>query len=125
MRILLFLIVELMALLFLSFQAQAGERNYLVAAPATVDLEAVCSEHPGYEHTVIIGSPRGSMTWLKCEGYPDEILAAGCRMLGSTYSEVFSDPDSLGEYNAIFQPDSQGSPRPFGVFMGCEKEMGL
>jgi hypothetical protein len=125
MKAISFLIADLLALLCLSFPAQAGERNYLVAAPASVDLEAVCSENPGYEHTVIVGSPRGSMTWLKCEGYPDEVLAAGCRILGSTYPEVFAEPVSLGEYNAIFQPDTQGSPRPFGVFMGCEKEMGL
>ena len=44
-------------------------------------------------------------------------------MLGRTYAEVWSDPEKLTLYNAIFPPDEHGKTRAFGFFSGLENEM--
>jgi len=104
--------------------AYAGEtRNYLVYAGPGADIQSYISGLEGFDHTNTVAGPGGSMCWLRGDGTPP--VADGISVLGTSYAGVWSDTAPRAIYNSVFPPDEDGNPRPFGAFLGCEKEMGL
>lgn len=103
--------------------ACAAQGNHLIHAPAAVDMGAFCDNLEGFDHTNIVAGPGGSMVWLRGEGGVS--LLDGMTDMGGSYSEVWADPEKRAVYDSVYPPDASGNPRPFGVFMGCEQEMGL
>jgi len=101
---------------------------FLVKADPGLDLQAQCSvwDAEGYAHTAVVAGDGGSMTWI-CR--PDENCAPpvpdGMRVLGSRYDTVWGYPTLKAVYDSVYPPGKDGRSRPFGVFAGMEKEMGL
>lgn len=117
------LLFTLLFTLVMIITAFAGPGNHLVFAPPPVDLAAFCDGLTGFDHTNIVNGPGGCMVWLRGEGEP--VLMEGMTVLGASYTDAWTDPERRGIYDSVFPPDVWGNPRPFGVFMGCEEEMGL
>jgi hypothetical protein len=44
-------------------------------------------------------------------------------VMGSTYAEVWSDPERRALYNSVVSPDADGRPQAFGFFAGRESVM--
>ena len=95
---------------------------FLVHSSAPVDFEA-WADSKGYQNTNAATSSAGSMIWVASDSAP--ALDPGMDILGSRYDVIWSDPAKRAAYNGIVHPDGQGNPRPFAVFAGEEKEMGL
>jgi hypothetical protein len=97
----------------------------LIKADPGVDLCGWCSdwESEGFAHTNIAAGAGGSMVWLSGPNVPP--LPDGMRVLGSRYDQVLGYPTLLTVYDGVCPPDALGRPRPFAVFEGMEKEMGL
>jgi len=98
---------------------------FLIKADPGIDLAAQCEawEQAGYGHTNIVVADGGSMAWI-CA--PETLsLPGGVQVLGLTYIAVWADPSLRAAYDSIYPPDEAGNARPFAVFEGMEKEMGL
>lgn len=77
----------------------------------------------GFDQTNAAQSGSGVMVFVVGTGEPP--LPLGWTILGSNYPEVWSNPKALAIYNSVYPPGHNGAPRPFGVFAGREREMGV
>jgi hypothetical protein len=75
----------------------------------------------GIEHTQIVTAEPGAMTFVITRSPLP--AGTGWQVLGSTYAEVWDDPQKRALYNSIYPPAPDGEPRPFGVFAGAEDQM--
>jgi hypothetical protein len=75
----------------------------------------------GFSATNLIAGNAGVMTFVVGTEQPP--LLDGWTILGRTYKEVWDDPGKLAVYNALYPPDAQGNPRPFGFFSGADAAM--
>lgn len=94
-------------------------KNYLIYNP---DSSEKLNIYP-FAKTAIVKNKKGQMTFIRGSGEP--LLEDGWVVLGNTYQDVWKDSQKLELYNSIYPTNEDGSPRPFGVFAGLEKEMGV
>ena len=70
----------------------------------------------GFDQIPYARADAGTMVYVRGKGLPP--LDGGWVVLGTSYEDVWADPQKRALYNSIFPPTPDGSPRPIGVFAG-------
>lgn len=111
----------LVAILFFVPRVHAASPGfYLIVGPG--DL-AGFYDGQRLDHTPAVSGGGLSMIWVVSEGDPP--LGPDMEVFGRRYDVVWADPLKSELYDTIFPPHGADGHTPFGVFAGCEKEMGL
>jgi len=128
--------VKLAVLLFVLFMPcnalAATPSFWFVVADSTVNFDTYYSD-PSHSLDHLPASYGGGngITCVITDGDTPPV-PDGAYILGRSYSEIFGDSTLAAVYDGIVPPRVSDSPlapktyhKPFGVFWGLEKEMGL
>lgn len=121
--------VLLFAIFFAASLASADEIR-LLHFDTRSGAQAFVSAHPESAATNVVSGPGGgSMVWVS--GPEEPPATEGMTVLGTSYAEVFGDPDRRALYDSVFPPghydaeggfvETPGEERRFGMFAGREE----